>query len=808
MRRVLRIGIALLTAASITQNYASAAIKLIPNKSNFRFNNSASSLTFKVGLSDDIPSLKGTGTINAKMKFDSSLFTSNLTNNLISIPYVDGVIGDSPDITLTLKNPSITKSNSSPFSVKFSGAQKKKLKLVNFADKFNIDASSIQVSGRVTIPEASASNFKTRTAKLLKARKIAPSNTDNPDGVLVELLPINPATGEASGPAIAEAITDTDGTYNLEMPAGTEFGTDYALVVQGDNGENMHAPLFGDSVNITPATETLFQLTQDAVQDPTSIGLGANDEISFENFTDTEALGLNNQLENLTPIYEPTLSASIQSLKDTYASFLNNMLGASADDDTSGVSTDIGEAAKGIAGDYFVSFFNTAISSESRLRISVELASARMSKPDEVGALVVTPFPSFSSEASSQVPQNRGPGPDQGPRPDQGQGSNARLKPLESTSCYDVEAYSEGAREVRGTENGNFYMTVDANRIINFVEPAMEEPFRTPEGQEGSQRYQPSVMNMIPVGEGMFLSGMRSTDTTLLEGNVQSTEYNAGFGSIIKKSSLTAADLSGAYGMVGLGYEVRTEAFGSTALIGDLSFNSNQVDFDMAMKAVNVAADSCGGSTYTLTRENQEQTGSANLAFQNGRINMTVESQPGSETIFTGFARPDAKVLSLIYANDSGAQGSREDRDGRSRNVISDAQRQLMIGVKKPTSLLNLSGKSYRIISMNFGFNELGGRTVKTGELGTLSFSGATLSLSNFTKEVFTKDTANSETVAVSTSITNNPAVSYSLDAQGKIDFTLGSETLTGYVADDASLIVLSSDENSSLGVYFAILNQ
>jgi len=779
-----------------------SAISIVPNKTNFRFNNSVKNISFKVSLSDDIASLKGSGEIKAKLKLDTSLLTSNLTSNTITIPYTDGVIGESPEIIINLKNSTISKSTASPFSIKFAAAQKKKLKLENFSDEFNLDASLIKVSGRVTIPTNSAESFKARTAKLLKARKIKPLNTENPDGVLVQLVPINSATGEASGAPVAEAVTNSQGTYNLEMPANTEFGTDYALVVEGSEGESMHAPLFSDSVNITPASETLFQLTQEAVQNPVNIGLAANSEISFENFTDREALGLNNQLEELAPIYEATLSESVESLRENYAGFLNNMLGASADDDSTGESTDIGEAARSIAGDYFVSFFNTSISSEQRLRTSIELAAARMSRPDEVGALAVTPFPSFTSEASSQVPFRFS-------NPGEGQTLESPtriIKPRNETGCYEVEAFSEAAHVVRGTQDGNFYMTVDANRMISFAEPASEESFTTPEGQQGSQRYLPQVMTMIPVGEGMFLSNMTSESNTILEGNLQSSDYDTGFGSIIKKSTPSVSDLTGAYGIVGLGYKVATNDFGSTAFIGDLNLNSSQVNFAINMKAIKLDSSACGSDTFTLTRENEQTTGSANLSIERGRINIEIASEAGSDALFTGFARPDGKILSLIYASDMGARGSRQDHEGRSRNIIESAERQILIGVKKPSTILNLSGKRYRILSMNYAFNALGGRTVKSGEIGTLSFDQTTLTISNLNKTVYSKATANSN-VLVTNDSNSTAGIAYTLDNQGKIEFSLGSETLSGYVAEDSSLIVLSSDESSSLGVYYAILD-
>lgn len=862
MKKVL-VSVVVLSLALIDSSVS--AIDVVLSKNNLRLNNDSTSTSFTVTLSDDISALTGSGTIPAKLKLKGKGVTTNLSNNTILIPYTDGVIGTSSEVTFTLAS-TVNKSSTLPFSISLPGKYRKKYGVSSLSAGLNLDADAVKLSGKVTVPSGDLSNFRARTARKIaqrKAREIAPFNTENPEGVVVELYEINPVSGEPVGEPLAEAITDDDGNYEMEMPAEADFGSNYALIVEGDDGESMHAPLFSDNVPVNPATEALFELTQDAISDPVSVGLPPLAAVDFENFTDTELEGLNTQMEELNPLYEDTLSETVTSLKESYASFLNNMIGFAATEESSDSDTDLTQIAKGIAGDYNVVFFDTSISSSERIGVSMELAMARMSKPDAVGALAVTPFPSFSTQASSFERHNnehggdhgdggcegsdcggcqgpncgheddhgeggcQGPdcgqegdpgqceGPDCGQQGDQGQGDQGQgdqgqgdqggTGSEEEDACYEVEAHTESGGQVNGTdEAGNFYMTIDPSRVISFAEPASEQSFSNgPDGSTSIYRTLPSVMHMIPVGDDMFLSSstyrgesINSSETLL--------DYDVGFGSIIKKSELSEGDLDGAYGLVGLGYEVGTSSFSTTSFLGELNFSGNSATFSVDNSYREVMANGCGGS-FSLVSGDEQSSGSAQLEFQGDRVSILVDDEdPSSETIFTGFARSDAEILTLGYASDSGAKGSRVDFDGRRRNVIENAERQVIFAVRKPTSLVDLNGKSYRLLSLNFTLNAEGGRILESGDVGTLSFAGGTATVSGFSKTVFTKSTVDSA-VETSTVVVNESAISYSLATDGAISMTVGGEQLVGYVSSDLDLMIFNVDEENGLGVYLAV---
>lgn len=819
------------------------AIDVNLSRNNLRLNNTATSTSFTVTLSDDIDALEGVGTIPAKLKVKSKGVSSS--TSLIEIPYTDGVIGNSDEVTLTLTK-ELKKSSTTKMKIKLPKKYRKKHKVNNFTKVINLDTDAISLKGKVTIPSGSIDSFRSRTRRKLsrmRDRGVTPFNTENPEGVLVELVEIVPETGEpvmdpedpGEPLVIASALTDESGDFEMEMPEETpegepvDFGTDFVIMVQGDEeGEEMHTPLFSDEVNVNPATEAIFELTQEAIEAPEEIGLPEDEEITFENFTPEEAEGLDEQMEELSPIYEDTLAESLAGIKEAYEKFFNNMLGVAADDDESGEETDLSVTAKGIAGDYNVVFFDSRITSEDRTDIAIQLTSGRMSKPDEVGALIVTPGDGFQTSARAFADEGReepgddnggGPGDDEfGDEPGDDSGSQSVvINDFEEGDdseddnnqgggdglygCYDVESESEVTKP-RGNQTAGFYMTVDSSNVISFAEAAFEETIENPDGTY-IFRTEPGVMNMIPVGDNMFLSSSLSVGESVSPLGVSEYEYTAGFGSIIKKANLEEGALSGNYGLVGLGYEVNANAFGAITFVGDLSFNGNSASYSLNEVALSVDNIGCDGSQYALEVEDDSFSGSANLKYKGDRVSIILpeDEEENTSGLFTGFATADKEVLTLAFAEDQDSRGSR----GGS-NLVNNAERQLIFGVKKPSSMLNLSGKSYRILSLNFGFNAEGGKTISSGDTGTMTFSSGTVSVSSLTKTVYSKATGSSESVTTASSVVSEADIAYTLSETGSISFTLGSEELTGFVSSDARLIILNSDQDTEFGTYLAVL--
>lgn len=800
------------------------AIDVSLSRSNLRLNNTATTTSFTASLNDNVDDLTGTGTIPAKLKIKSKGVSAS--TSLIEIPYTDGVIGSSDEVTLTLLK-DVAKSSTAKLMIKFPKKYKKKYKINNYKSTVSVDADAVKLSGKITIPAANLDSFRSRTRRKLtrmRDRGVTPFNTENPEGVLVELVEIVPETGEpVTDPenpgeplVLASALTDASGDFEMEMPEETpggkpvDFGTDFVIMVQGDEeGEEMHTPLFTDEVNVNPATEALYDLTQEAIANPELVGLPPEEEISFENFTPLEAEGLDGQMEELTPLYEETLEESLASLKDSYSTFLNNMLGVAADDDAEGEESDLQAVAKGIAGDYNVVFFDTRITSEERIDLSVNLTGGRMSKPDEVGALVVTPAQGFNTQASLFEGRG-GDGPDDGPNDgDQGgEGSTSTFSANggDNFSCYEIEAESGLDGESReADENGNFYMTVDGNRIISFAAPAFEESFDNPDGVY-IYRAQPSVMNMIPVGDDMFLSRSRDVGYNQGPDGTKEYEYTVGYGSIIKKADLAESDLTGAYGLVGIGYTVGGNSYGAISFIGDLTFNGDSsVAYNLTETEIEVNNISCDGESYAVEVSDEATVGTGKLSFKKDRVNIDIEEDDSDvSSLFTGFADSDAEILTLAYSSDEGVQGSRN-----GRNVISAADREMIFAVKKPSSLLSLDGKSYRLLSIKYSFNEDGGRTIESGEVGTLSFSGGTAAISGFSRTAYARATGASESVDTSTVTVDESAIAYTLTETGSLSFNIGEdEEIAGFISSSSELIILKSDEDMSLGMYLAILQE
>jgi len=792
---------------------AKVSLAVVPtlSKNNLRIDNDNSSLSFTVSLDDNINKLSGSGNLVARVKLKSKLLT--LSSRKISIPYTNGIIGNSDLVTLSIKDGrNISRSSRAKLMVVFPKKYKKKYKIKNKKFTVNLDADAVQISGKVTIPTGNVESFRSRSQRKIRNRNLRARNAENPDGVVVDLVQIDTATGQTVSEPLASAVTDEDGEFEMPMPPGADFNSEYAVIVEGEEaGEDMHCPLFGDEVDINPGTEAIFELIQEAIEDPTKIGLGALDEISFGNFTDVEAEGLDEQMQDLNPLYEDTLEESIANLKDSYEDFLNNMIGVAADDDTSTETNDLEVVAQGIAGDYSVVFFDTRITSNERVDISTNLTSGRMYKPDEVGAMVVKPGRGFYTNASAFSYNDYGDDED-----DSRLGQNRLSLNLrnddgnddQGPGCYEVEADSGIESAGRNTdEQGNFYMTVDANRVISFAEPAFEETFDNPDGTY-IYRSLPSVMNMIPVGDNMFLSSSQDTGYNISPQGDTEYEYTVGFGSIIKKSDIAVGDISGDYGLVGLGYSVESSSFGAITFLGDVNFDNTNVTYNLSQTFINMTNIGCGsetGSSYYVDVNDEVIQGTASLNFKKDRVIIQLDDQePGSSVLFTGFSTADTEILTMAYAGDYGVRGARG-----GRKVISEAERQMIFAVKKPISQLDLSSKSYRILSLNFAFNDQGGRTIESGDLGTLSFdSSSQLSITDFNKTSFDKATASSDSVTTSTVEFSGAGIAYTLSETGAISFVAGNDQINGYVSSDARLIILNSDNEESLGMYLAVLQE
>ena len=788
-----RFTISGLVAAMALSMAPISAVDVSLSSNNLRLSNTSPSTSFTASLNDNIDKLTGSGTIKAKLRVKSK--NIELSSKTIEIPYTDGVIGDSEAVTLSLKEAEITQSSSAKLSIKFPKKYKKKFKIKNFKTTVSLDAQAPKVSGQVSIPSGNLASFKSKTRSKLRNKGITPFNLENPDGVLVELIEIDSTTGEKVGDTLASALTDSEGEFELDLPEAVDFGTEHVLVVEGEEpDEAMHAPLSSDEVDVNPATEVIFDLTQEAILAPEEIGLDPLEPVSFESFTELEAEGLNERLEELNPVFEETLAESLAGIRATYEDYLDTLLAHAADDDEAGVESDLAITAKGVAGDYNVVFFDSVLTSEDSVNSSVQLTSGRMFKPDEVGALVVKPGVGFqtsmrSFETNSSGPEGPGEGPDDG-----GQNSED-----DSASCYDVESESFPTTARNADEQGNFYMTIDANRIISFAEASFTEFIDNPDG-----RYvfttQPSVMNMIPVGDNMFLSSSLSIGELTRPDGVVETEYSTGFGSIIKKANLEEGSITGAYGLVGLGYMAGSSHRGAVSFVGDINFAADAIDYNLTSVQLRQNNFGCSGSSIAVEVQEETITGTGKVKYQGDRVSINVdEEEDDSMALFTGFATSDKEILTLAYAADFGIQGSR----GNS-NVVNDAERQMIFAVKKPSSQLDLSGKTYRLISLNFSFNDQGGKSVAAGELGTLTFSASTVSLADFTKTVYDLASAGA-TVTTASSVETQTGIAYTLSETGSIAFTVGSEELTGYVSSDARLIILNSDKDAELGTYLAV---
>lgn len=486
--KILMTGLAIVLGASAS----SAAVSLKTSKSNIRFSKTNPSQTFSITTTDDLSCLDGkTGTFKAKVAVSKKYFED--PPKTIEIPYTDGEIG-STEITLSLKDAdSIPQSTKTKLKVK--GRISKNCKLKALKTNLNIDIGQIKVSGSVLVPTSRANSRR----KNLLGRSIVPLNAEEAAGTTVELIQVD-SEGQQVGEPVATAVTDSEGHYELEMPEGAVPSTEYVIAVDSDNdgAADMHSFVTQDEeLVVDPVSEFIFEnVTEEAVNDD-STGLSVAQTIEVEDFTDTEINAVREQMDELNPDYEPTVTETITSFEGSLGSFLDNLIDIAKGegDENDGADAEVNETkikAKGIAGDYFVTFTDFGLSglvSETTEDASLpstigalELGAARLSKPTPAGALAVTSIPILSAsmrlEKTGEFNENFGRddfGGDQGGGDfDQGPGDD----------------FGGGPGDEFGQEPGDDFGTEPGDEISEGIETfsngeeLTEEPSPEPEQQE------------------------------------------------------------------------------------------------------------------------------------------------------------------------------------------------------------------------------------------------------------------------------------------------------------------------------------
>lgn len=796
---------------------AANAANIITSPADLRLSGGESELSFRISIDENLEKIKGkTGSLKAKIKFDKTLFDSNIVK-VVNIPYVNGEVSQSDLITLSLKDGvNITDNLSSKLKINI--RKRKKFDVKKFKDTVEISVDGIEVSGQVTAPISD----------------IVTSSRNNTSCGDVNFYALNP-NGTKNGEPLVTAPLQGNGSFSALLPTGTELGSNLLSEVQcGD--EPLRALVGSDEVNVSPGSEFVYRQIED--------------NGNFANFSPDEINDFQNRIGDFGfDFLNDDLEEIISKMGDQAGSFFNNMLNLANEGNGNGIESD--NAAFDNLGDaYNVAFFDQGIggkttetsdneefTSSPRLTSSIQLAGARISKPSLTGVIRAFAIPILEAMTSLQKDPGsddsfNDPSHEQQPPEHNVAPNNAKVvKSLSPQStAYRLESeHNIGSRPRASDDNGNFLLTADPDGTIIYVEPALVETFHDDFLGSTTFESQAQTEHFYPVGgPEMYISSLEHSGTqSLASGEAFSNEFTFGIGNLIKFNELTNSDIASSYGVVS--FSMNYEAFGqieTSSFSGLLTSDTTGFTAQVDINDIQIDTNASGG--FDLSSENVTEVSSGRIFVKKGRVNLEFEDEfddieedqddinvseepelgnngipneniAGSRNLLQGFARSDARVITFVGAEDKG------NYKANGKHKVYDTFRELVYAVK-PAETPDPTG-TYRLLCTQTTINENGGMSMAAcnHESAQISFDGTNASISNLVLRQGTRASEDSAVVSSSQTLTDASAA-YTISSDKKISFTLNGLNFTGFAAEDNSLIVLKATNGTdTIGLYIAV---
>ncbi|MDD9898487.1 MAG: hypothetical protein OXU45_05745, partial [Candidatus Melainabacteria bacterium] len=544
-----RVLVVLVLFCSVSGRVSAAVktkIRPVTSPQNINLNPNKTCTDFTVTLDDNIDALTGSGTINAKLKINKKFLTTETSN--FSIPYVDGAIGTSDSISVCLVDPdSITKTRKLPLTINIERKLAKKHKIKKLKTELAIYAGTVTISGKAIMPSSPLSQKNLRLKlQTTGDDSLTSSSTESDEeleleleediviGATVELFEVDDE-GQTIGEAIATTTTDVQGEFELEIPSDGGFDTDHVVNVS-DGEEEVHSFVTEEEIIADPVSELIYENIQETA---TNDSVGSVDEVNrdveIDDFNAEEVNSMREHIDELGVSFEEEgVSETVTSLESTIGGFVDNMIEVIMDEETDSEEenateenqTEAAVNASGVAGDYFVAFFDAGISGyvssdsddgTASTQSAIELGTARLMKPSEAGVLHVVEVPKLNSQA--RLVRDNFSTTDGEDESNSGflrlalsETEESDSSPSEDDERYDFSGdrlYILEANTDRENEGGNssqeYFTSINSNNVINFVEPGREYSKVLPGGISGF-REDPQVENFFPVGDGLFLS--------------------------------------------------------------------------------------------------------------------------------------------------------------------------------------------------------------------------------------------------------------------------------------------------------------
>ena len=578
-------------------------------------------------------------------------------------------------------------------------------------------------------------------------------------GATVELIRIDD-NGVQVGAVLASTVTSITGDYTLTLPVGVDFAANLIVRITGAGIETLDAQVVEQVVDINPITDfVLDKFIEGGTQ------------------LDTLAVGEVVRLRGSVEEFDLTAGADLS----TMLAILDAEVGAFLEDEVSAVNATPGDGA-GVAGNYNDGIFSVGLqnfddgSGFLNGNFVVEIELSMLTIADTGNGTLTVMF-------------------------DGGEDSSAFLGI--SNDNPPTNTFINSFTDLEQADSELFPLTIDANSVIRFTEPFEEEIILEADGggPGGTGIRTPPTSGVVyPAGPDNDLFVINETFTDVFfnltdtdgDGANDALDPNAqtGTGAFIDLEFLARApatatfpSLDGDWGFVSLevGLSGNGDIFAGVCLDAVTISGSNTALASTTSNCQDVsrAPGALGGLMLT---EDTTLFAADLFPGSNGLISAREAGEPvGAD----GFVDADGDFMALYFAEDID--------DGGNPPTLTNLERGASYGVPLGSTIPDLTGRNYRLLSQEIWFDSTGPITISRLSGATLTFDSnvsATLSPHSSRSAVRANDFAGPTSVNEETA--NSETAGVTLAADGAIMFTLADGTVVeGFVSADRNLLLM-----------------
>ncbi len=638
--------------------------------------------------------------------------------------------------------------------------------------------TSTTITGVAEAPGGMVAMFETNTSVLaaisdfvFPGAAAAITGLQPVTGATVELIRIDD-DGNQVGDVLASTVTSITGNYSLTLPSGVSLAGNLVVRISGTGGASMSAMVVEQSVDINPISQYVLSKFVDD-QNLVLANLAVNEVVALQGKVKEFNLTATADLSTMLA----ALDAQVGEFVDTEIAVLNS-------------TPDDGSVAAATAGTWNLVQLSFGLHDSEQqdygtLAMGVHRESISIAAGNTAGTLDITAGSSNFSAWTNFGVDNQG-----------------------ATNIFHETDLNGSTEMLTGM--------IDANGTIT-VESPFQEELQTVDtqvdldGPDYGWRWPPNTDIVRDTGNGntkveIYTSaGVRyATVDTNNDGVKDAIDPNAKAGDEVEMgmtlllkqgSGMSAASLSGDYGIVALSLDLDTAPIGTLeSSVGVLGFNSAGTVNIAASAIDNVGVERTASSFTAITLTDTGGT-DGNTAFpyavtSTGAMTLDVDNDAvaADPDDLEGWINNDASVMALLKVTTTGT------------GTITEARHEMVVGVKLPTSLPNLESSVFKFYPIIFGAEQNGHSELSTlRNSSSFTFNaGATAMTAAVTSRGFERAT---DIASVQAQVESaQPAFDFTVDSIGTNgaitmshpDVAEESNTiLKGFVSADGKMMVL-----------------